>query len=945
MQHTGKYWTFLLLALTSTAGLQSQVLPAQHSKQVVNTDVTFHWSWLREGCTISPDGRYAAWVVGKIGSDTLTIAATDGSRQQQFPVKASGSFPGFFTSDSRQYIFPMPDKWCLLELQRNKKRYIEKTSRVLQQNGKWLVWQRADSTAVTIENLLTGHVQRLPVLNNFTFDRTGQWLMGRAGKQNDSLLLYRPDNGKQHTFPAVKGYQLKEDGLALLVQQSTSKGTQLQYISLADGKQWQVCATDGETELQGYCINNAGDYAGYTIKDKKNPQDPVSHWCYQVGDTGARRLVPDPVPGLSQQLTAGAGLRFTPDGRHLLFPLTPAVTTAPKKASAVQVEVWSYRDKLLYSSQPQDPIQDLRIYTAVAPVTSGKIQVLVTTKYESSIKAIAGDYALIVKDQTGDRFWEYKRDSIWLAPLQGGEWRLLPFEKTGFLEMDKAGTAVTCFDQLRGRHFYKYDIATRQEQKLSAGVPDWTLGVENRHNTGWSETQKLVNLVVAARLAGGDQLLTYDNFDLWQIDLTGKKQAKNLTNGYGSKHQLVFRLTVPKESVITHSDALLLTAFSENSKANGFYRTAKADPDSLYMGPFFFSHSRDILGNLMPEPYSTGLLPIKAAAANAWIVQRETATEAPNYFFTKDFNSFQPLTHLQPQQSYNWYTTELVHFTQADGQPNQGVLFKPADFDPHKKYPVLYYCYEQYSMLLNRFIPAQVSEAGKPNIPWYVSRGYLVFTPDHYFKRGYRNKSTLVAAEGAVRELIKRPYVDEKKIGIMGVSRGGGFTNYIITHSKLFAAAFEGCGVSNTVSAALQLGDVGYKGGSRLLASEASYGSNMWDAPKEWVYESPVVQAHTVTTPLLIMHNKKDGAVLFEQAIELFTALRRLNKKAWLLQYDEGSHGVIGKEAQDLTIRMTQFFDHYLKGTAPARWMTQGIPSGLKGIDDGLQLDSMNIQP
>ncbi len=61
-----------------------------------------------------------------------------------------------------------------------------------------------------------------------------------------------------------------------------------------------------------------------------------------------------------------------------------------------------------------------------------------------------------------------------------------------------------------------------------------------------------------------------------------------------------------------------------------------------------------------------------------------------------------------------------------------------------------------------------------------------------------------------------------------------------------------------------------------------------------------------------------------------------------MLQYDNGGHGVYGKggqDALDLTIRLTQFFDHYLKGTMPPKWMTRGIRAKLKGIETGYELD------
>jgi Prolyl oligopeptidase family len=88
-----------------------------------------------------------------------------------------------------------------------------------------------------------------------------------------------------------------------------------------------------------------------------------------------------------------------------------------------------------------------------------------------------------------------------------------------------------------------------------------------------------------------------------------------------------------------------------------------------------------------------------------------------------------------------------------------------------------------------------------------------------------------------------------------------------------------------------------------------------------------------------MMHNKNDASVQFTQGSEFFMALRRLEKRVWMLQYDDGQHGVNGKEARDFTIRVQQFFDHYLKGTPAPAWMTEGVPARLKGIKTGLELD------
>ena len=76
------------------------------------------------------------------------------------------------------------------------------------------------------------------------------------------------------------------------------------------------------------------------------------------------------------------------------------------------------------------------------------------------------------------------------------------------------------------------------------------------------------------------------------------------------------------------------------------------------------------------------------------------------------------------------------------------------------------------------------------------------------------------------------------------------------------------------------------------------------------------------------MHNDQDGAVPWYQGIEMFMALRRLQKPVWMLQYNGEAHNIRArKNRKDITVRLQQFFDHYLKGDPMPKWMKEGIPA------------------
>ncbi len=206
------------------------------------------------------------------------------------------------------------------------------------------------------------------------------------------------------------------------------------------------------------------------------------------------------------------------------------------------------------------------------------------------------------------------------------------------------------------------------------------------------------------------------------------KPPKNITKGYGLKNQIKLRLIDENATFIySNNDTLLLTAFNPINKENGFYYTfldTKQEPKLLTMEPFFIylQGSQEENGGIL---YAK---PLKAERAAKWIVSRQSVQEAPNFYITTDFKHYKRLTDIQPQKKYNWLTAELITWQQLDGTFSQGILYKPENFDPNRKYPIILNYYEQLSHYLHVF-PKPTITHGNINIPWFVSRGYLVFLP------------------------------------------------------------------------------------------------------------------------------------------------------------------------------------------------------------------------
>jgi dipeptidyl aminopeptidase/acylaminoacyl peptidase len=432
-------------------------------------------------------------------------------------------------------------------------------------------------------------------------------------------------------------------------------------------------------------------------------------------------------------------------------------------------------------------------------------------------------------------------------------------------------------------------------------------------------------------------LILYDQCDIYQVDPMGKSAPSNLTRSFGRDHNIEFRLAMQNaDHIFRANEELIISAFNRINKDDGFYSIVlgeKRMPQLLTMQPCIFTGTWD------DDRFTPSGFPRKAKNAEVYLVRQMSASKSPNFFWTSDFKIFYQITDVHPEESYNWLTTELITWKMFDGKKAQGILYKPENFDPQKKYPLIIHYYERFSEGLHGFIKPNFCH-GDLNIPYFVSNGYLVFTPDIYYSIGHPGESVLNTIVTAVNYLTSMGFVDVKHIGIQGHSRGGWETNYLVTHTRLFAAAMSASGFSNYISLYNGIRSLS-SGTSRQTAFENHFqriGATLWERPDLYIENSPIFKADYVTTPVLIMANKGDYDIPFEQGIEFFTALRRLGKKAWLLQYDGEKHMVFGWAAWDFTVRMKQFFDHYLMNAPAPMWMSKGIPAKLKGVNDGLEL-------
>jgi hypothetical protein len=942
--------------------LWSHIPCSSRDKPILDFNAIENWRIMGGEVSISCDGKYFSHVIkrktkGTWLIDSLIIQSTTGSWKKCF----AGANPGFFSGDGRQYIFQDKEILSFLKTGDKDPRMVSgivSYKKPLTQKPNWIAYGLKDNTVV-LQNLLDGKERSFKDVSNFNFEGDGSMFVYRLNNPQQELVIYDVTSGKESTYSNVKNYKFDAAGKALVLYLTTALGVELQYESTPGGLKstiWSI--TDTTVNIPNYNFDSKGAQVIFNVQENRKNLNSI--WYWHVGMDRAVEKVNNQTKGIDEGMVIKGAPTFTENGRYVRFILEKKPIELRKQLDAVQVDVRSYFDKEIKFPQSdnianqKNPISsDLGTekYLSFISVEGGPI---IREKENERMtvyqRQVTSDFIVLTKSgkkMKGDRFWEkgYYTDSNWLVSLKSGFRKLLPSSTNllPFWFLPKCNYLVY-FDQDNGGNYFSYNLGTGIQINISIGVPKGLL--RNEWNNGWpvkgTENQPFRLAFWQENL---DRLYVYDKFDIWQLDLTGKKPAVNLTHSYGRSHHIIFRLMGSGifESVIDpirQGNSILLKAFNEDNNDNGFYRLTPGKlPELLYMGPCVMEK---FLGN-----GSGGMVPIKAADTDVWIIKKQSATEAPNYLLTSDFKNYKPLTDLQPQKKNIWLTTELHSFKQLDGTISKGVLYKPENFDPSKKYPVIIAFYTKLSDYLYfhpkpEFMAAPVTPTYSPC--WLVSHGYLVFLPDIDFSKGYWGPNTVNSIEGAARYLSTLSFVDGQHIGATGHSNSGRFGYYLLTHSKFFAAMSIGSGMGGTDIMSLSLSGTSEESALEW-AEVGSFGKglgNLWQNKQVWLDHTAILNVDKVVSPLLLFHNKNDGDDV-RLAVELFTAMRRLEKKIWWLQYDEGGHGVdVPRDERDFTIRYTQFFDHYLKEAPAPRWMTQSIPPGLKAVESRYELDPVS---
>ncbi len=903
--------------------------------------------------TISNDGQwFAYWYSPNKGNSELILQSTADTARKVFPIGETGGGRAIqFSHDSRFIAFMV----FPTEEEKEKAKQGE-----------------SPSNKLTLIDLQSDEETTFDNVRSFAF--SGQnpgWLAvhlttpkpsqdKKAGKGTD-LLLTDPRKGNTFNFGNVSEYAFDKKGkwLAWLTDAYGKAGNGLQLRNMNTG---EVLSPESDKAAYRY-LNWTKEGDGLAILKGKEDGGFTEDVYSVIGFHGFGRRGPEKVlynphedPSFPEEMTISpnSSPRWSENLNTLFFgihrnekkeredeatdeetaendTLTTAasdtinkadndtISSAGNGAAAKNTDekpdlvLWHWKDSRLQSVQKNRETADKNYsYLSLYHVGENKFIRLADDEVRTINVAPGQKFALGIDNKeyeligglSGENFAD-----IYIVDLATGE-RNKVLERHRMLGGLQASPDGEKFIYYGEGNYYSVSFTSGQAVNLTQNIPASFVNEEFDRNVefpptpfwGWTNDSR--------------EVLIRDNWNVWKVSADGRRFENITPDGErnGKRYQYRFRFD-PEEEGIDLRQPIFMRVFDEATKKSGIARI-----DRGRSGASMLLWDDAVYGGLR-----------KAEDKDKYFFTRETVTDPPDYYVSEnnDLSGARKITDTYPEQDDFALSpgSKLFSFVSDKGDTLQAALFLPAGYEEGKQFPTVVYIYERLTQGLNSYSRPSFPGGGF-NRAMYTSNGYAVLMPDIVYKLNDPGMSAVWCVLPAVDTAIETGIVDPDNVAIHGHSWGGYQTSFLITQTGRFKAAVAGAPLTNMISMySLIYWNTGSTNQPIFESSQGRLTPGYWDNWDAFKRNSPVYYASNVTTPLLLMHNDKDGAVDFTQGIEYYNTLRRLKKPVIMLQYEGENHGLRKRANQiDYALRMMEFLDHHLKGEEAPDWLEEGVP-------------------
>ena len=923
--------------LALSLGVLTRGASAQEMKPALTLQDMLEWKSIRNA-NLSDDGKWFAYgLAPNEGDGEVVIRSTADATEYRFPI-GEARFPSIaFSDDARFVAFTIAPT-----------RAANKAAR--QSN-------KPARNKAGLVDLSSGELTEFKDVQSFVFDgERSKWLAlrkyrpagGGGGPDRGSgsdLVLHELDGGARLNIGNVSSFFFNEEGsfLIWIVDADGMTGNGIQMRRMETGTVHPL--ESGEAKYSNLSMTDEDD--GFTVL-KGMKHDDYEEMLYSV--VGFRDLArdspsrteydpqDDPSFPEGMRISPNRTPRWTEDQDAILFGIDeakmkeagkekeddaeggddaeeeekkPAETkTKVEKDEMPDFVLWHWQDPRLQSQQQvQEGSDKRRTHLSSYRVREGRF-VRLADETLRSVSPVAGERWGIGTDNREYELMSHldgkSFKDVHIVDMHTGE-RRLALETNRWSNSSSPDGKHYLYYQ--DKHFHVLDLATGESRNITKAVKASFVDREN------DRPQKDPPTRVFGWVRGGESVLISDNWDIWKVEVDGSGGTNLTVNG--KKDQIRYRgfFSFDEDAFeegIDLSKDQYVAPYGEWTKQRGFgvLRAGTTGIEVFYMDDATLGQPR------------------KAEDADVYVITRSTPADYPDYHLADAmFKPGERLTDANPQQKdFAWTPgSQLVNYKCDKGERAQAALFLPAGYEAGKQYPMVVYFYEKTSQGKNGYTSPSTRAF---NTSHYTSNGYAVLNPDIYYRVNDPGRSALWCMVPAVKAAIETGMIDQSRVGITGHSWGGYQTSFLVTQTDIFAAAIAGAPLTNMISMYASIyWNAGIGDGEIFESSQGRFWSHYLGLEDEYIRNSPVFFADRVNTPLIILHNDKDGAVDFNQGIEYYNILRRLQKPVAMFQYVGENHGVSKPaNAKDYLIRMKEFFDHYLMDAPAPDWWTNGVP-------------------
>lgn len=856
-------------------GLVSCPLWGQALPKKKLTDADYHlWGTLQPEA-VSATGKWASYyMTNDRGNDTLFVKSTSSAATYAFPNAAQGCF----NSDS-QFLFTVA------------------------------------SGGMELLDTSTGKLTMMPDAECGSFTCNQRYLVTyeKMDKKERALLIRTAGGSVRDTIPNVSSYawNTAKDALAYVVKNAKESRV---YILPFTGRKKSITVMEAGTyKIHTLTWSSDDDcLLFYGDADTSTAQENIL-CSYQLKNGQLFRLTPSHAKGFPKGMAIGKdrsrALTISDDGKKVFFGLKGHNDTPWVEDEYVQL--WNGNNKRLYpeaKAYRSDEFYELAVWWPL----SGKVR-QITGKGDSFVM-LAGsqNYALTGSSVNYDPQYKGVKDmDLYLTELSTGKTELLLRKQPTAISQLRTSPDGNFIYYYRGSDWWSYSVSMKKHFNLTSGIA-------TVFDTGSMDPANQLEVYGLGGYTKDRELLVYDYYDIWALSSDGKA-FRRLTKG--RENNMQYRLVPENQWQLPYN-------YSGASLENiDLAKPVWLRTFDINTGVWGYS----VLHNTTPETLTDGFSAshlITAGDDSSYIFINQRFDLPPQLIYGDSTGRHIMVYQSNPHHfQYSWGKSVLIQYKTQNEKTLNAALYYPADYDENKKYPMIVYIYDIVSRDINSYVNPALRNNYGFNIAHLTANGYLVLKPDIMYAKGNTGKSAVECVEAAVLAARSWANIDTSAIGLFGHSFGGYETNFIVSHSDIFAAAVSGSAVSDVVRAYFSVHtDSNTADMWRYESQQYRLGSMLYDNPDIYLDNSPVLFADKVNTPLLLFAGKMDGNVRHEQSIEMYLALRRLNKTTALLLYPKEGHVLFDPAAQeDLTIRVGDWFDYFLKKEHSHDWITKGV--------------------